>query len=377
MSLNWDYEIGGRMRLIVTGGGTGGHVYPAIAICEKVKQAIPDCEILYVGSKYGIENKILKQYDIKYEAINVRGFDRRNIFKAIKAFFLLFYAFYESYVIVKKFKPDLVIGMGGYVCGPVVWMANMQKVDSFIHEQNSVPGLTIGFLAKRAKRVLVSYKSSMKYFKKQDNLFYTGNPVRSEFYHLDRESARQKLGIFGNQKLILSFGGSNGANIINKSAKTLIEFVKARNDIKYIHITGNSAYDDFVGDCDCTGFENITVMRYADNMPELLCAADLCICRAGAMTLAEIAVCHLPAILIPSPYVAHNHQYHNAEVFSEARCSVLIEENQQTVDHVMEQIKRLTDNEEELLQMRNNYESIVSENPLNSIMAMIYDYNIK
>lgn len=365
------------MRLIVTGGGTGGHVYPAVAICERVKTAIPDCEILYVGSKYGIENKILKQYNIKYESINVRGFDRRNIFKAIKAFFLMFYAMYESFKIVKKFKPDLVIGMGGYVCGPVVLMANLQGVDSFIHEQNSVPGLTIGFLAKFAKKVLVSYKSSMKHFKKQSNLYYTGNPVRSEFYHLDKETARHKMGIFDNQIFIVSFGGSNGAKIINKSASALIELAKKNPSLYYLHITGNHAYEEFMKENDYNEYENITIMKYADNMPEILAAADLCICRSGAMTLAEIAAVKLPAILIPSPYVAHNHQYQNALVFSEASCGIVIEENENTVDKLIEKLKEILENPELLARMRENYEGITHENPLNTIIAMIYDYYIK
>ncbi|MCK8061317.1 MULTISPECIES: undecaprenyldiphospho-muramoylpentapeptide beta-N-acetylglucosaminyltransferase [unclassified Fusibacter] len=366
------------MRMIVTGGGTGGHIYPAVAIAKRVKIAIPDCDMLYIGSEYGLEEKIVKKENLAYQSISVRGFDRKNIFKAIGAGFLLIKSLYQSYKVIRSFKPDLVIGTGGYVSGPVVFIAALLGVDTMIHEQNAVPGLTTSLLSRVANKVLVSYKDSMSYFKKQNKLHYTGNPVREAFSRADRDLSRKKLGIKDDELVILSVGGSGGATTINRLAKILAYEVEKMPNVRYFHITGKRFYDSFLESLELDKVSGrVKVMDYSDDIVTLMAASDLAFSRSGAMSLAEMAAVSLPAILIPSPNVANNHQELNARAFEKIGACVMITEKDLTAEHFLSVINALISQPDKLKVMRGKFESLSRENALNTIMSIIYEYNLR
>lgn len=367
------------MRVIVTGGGTGGHIYPALSIVDRIKTAIPDCEILYVGSEYGLEKKIVGENNsIKYVSINVRGFDRRNIFKFIFSFLLLFVSIIQSFFIIKKFKPNLVIGTGGYVCGPVLFVASLLKIDTFIHEQNIVPGVTVKILSKFATKVLVSFKETIEYFKNTNNIFYTGNPVRKEFFNVNRENARKQYNIDSNEKVIITIGGSGGSEIFNKIAFDIIDYVKCNDNIVYYHITGRKYYDNFKSILDTMNVDGkIRILDYCDDMPNLLATADLCISRAGAIALSEISALSIPSILIPSPYVAHNHQEKNANYFSKLGCCKILLEKDLNKDVLLKNIDDILKNDKLRMHMKQNFSDLNKENALDVIISMVYDYYIK
>ncbi len=366
------------MRLIITGGGTGGHIYPAIAIAKKVRKGLPDCDILYVGGRYGLEKDIVKREGIAFEGITVRGIDRRNIFKAIKALFMVVGALYQSFAIMRRFKPDLVIGTGGYVSGPVVMMASLMGIDTMIHEQNVIPGFTTRRLSRHAKKILISFKETIPYFKEKNKLYYTGVPVREIFNKVNREQARKDLYINENDKLIVSLGGSNGAVKINEISQRLAYRISDYDNVRYFHITGKRFYDKYIETLDNTKIcERVTILEYIDDIATLLAASDLVISRSGALSLAEFIALNLPAILIPSPNVANNHQTENARVFEKTGAAIVLEEKELDFEDVMGHIDGLLENPEKLEHMRKMYQKFPMENALNTIMSMVYSYHLR
>lgn len=366
------------MRMIVTGGGTGGHIYPAISICKRVKIGIPECDILYVGSHYGPEGTLVKKERIAYRAISVRGFDRKHLFKAIRAGLLLVKSFYQSYKILKAFRPDLVIGTGGYVSGPVVLMASFMGIDTMIHEQNAIPGWTTSMLSRVAKKVLISYKESIPYFKHTNRLFYTGNPVREEFSRIDKAEARAKLGFKEDDVVIFTTGGSLGAQTINRLAILIAGLIIDRPKVHLFHVTGKRYYDQFMADLPLEyQHDRVHVIDYSHEIVELMASANLAVSRSGALALAEMAVLKLPAILIPSPNVANNHQEHNAKAVHKTGASMMLLESELTDERFTDLLTQILDGPEKLEAMSKKYEEFVRENALNTIMSIIYEYNLR
>ncbi len=367
------------MKLIISGGGTGGHIYPARAIYDKLDKAMPDCEKMYIGSKFGIEHNLLEDNSINFKEISARGFRRGDFFYCFVSFFYFIRSIIETLYIISKFKPDLVIGMGGFVSGPVVLVANFLGIDTMIHEQNVVPGLSTQFLSRFASRILYSYKESLPYFEKyQNKLYYTGNPVRSEFTHVDREKARKKIGIQADEILIVSMGGSNGAKTLNDISLDIADLVKANPKLKYIHITGKYYNEIYKRDYDTSGFsDRVVILPYTNDMPNLMAAADLMIARAGAITLAEMASVSLPGIIIPSLNVARDHQTHNARAFDKVGGTVVFSEQNLDREKLKETVLDLCTHPDRLESMRLAYSKRIRENALSSIMSLIYDYNLR
>lgn len=367
------------MRLIISGGGTGGHIYPAFSIYERLDVAIPYCEKLYIGSKYGIEHELLQSKKISYKEISARGFERDDKIYSFFSIFYLIKAFIETFLILRKFKPDLVIGLGGFVSGPVVIMASIMGIDTMIHEQNVVPGFTTNFLSRFAKKILISYKESINYFSKHKNkLYYTGNPVRQEFNRVDRELSRKELEISEDELLIVSMGGSSGAKTINDLSPHIAKLTEEITGLKYVHITGKYYEKKYYDVYDTKSFsDKVKIMTYTHDMCRLLAAADLVICRSGAITLAEMAALRLPGILIPSPNVVNDHQTHNAKAFKKMGTCVMITEDELSSEMIVELIKGYKEHPERLESMRKAYEPYVLEDALSSIVSLIYDYNIR
>ncbi|MBQ2746832.1 MAG: undecaprenyldiphospho-muramoylpentapeptide beta-N-acetylglucosaminyltransferase [Firmicutes bacterium] len=317
------------MKVILTGGGTGGHIYPAIAIADKIKEYNPDAEILFVGTQRGLEKTLVPKNGYPIEFITVSGFNRRNLLKNVKTVKDLAKGNREAKNIVKSFKPDVVIGTGGYVCGPMVRAAAKLGVPTYIHEQNAFPGLTNKLLEKHVKNVFLAFEEGKEYFKQPEKHIVTGNPVRKVFYEAERMSARKELGIPEDSFVVLSFGGSQGASKINNTVFPLLEMLNGKENTFLVYATGKFYYDEVNARlkeevpvlCD-----NVRVLEYIDNMALYLAAADVVVSRSGALAVTEITVCGRAAILVPSPNVTGNHQYFNAKAIADKGGAILIEE---------------------------------------------------
>lgn len=314
------------MKVLVSGGGTGGHIYPALSIIEEFSKERNN-EILYVGKKKSMESDIVPKANINFKGITVEGFNRKNKVKNILVGFKLFVALIQALIILLKFKPDIVIGTGGYVSGPVLFIAAMLRKKTYIHEQNSFPGMTNRILSKYVDRVFISYHESMNKFNKKSKVKYTGNPVRKAFKeNIDHIKRDEK-----NYMKILSFGGSGGAKKINDLMLEIIQEFNG-NDLYHIdHVTGKKYYDEFMNVLENSRIdleENIKVYDYLKDMPEYMLNSDLVISRAGAITITELKYTNTPSILIPSPNVTDDHQRFNAKSMEDEGLSkMILEEN--------------------------------------------------
>ena len=332
------------MRVLMTGGGTGGHIYPAIAIADKIRKEHHDAEIIFVGTERGHEKSIVPKsgYDIKF--IKIRGFNRKNIFKNIKVLLELVKASQDAKNIIKKFKPDMVIGTGGYVCGPVVRAAHKLGVKTYIHEQNAFPGLTNKLLEKYVDKIFIGFEEAEKNFKYKEKIVLSGNPVRSGFGHKEKKECREKLGVSEKDFVILAFGGSGGADVLNNEIINVIKTLYADPNVSIFFGTGRVYYKRVISELEAQGIrlsDKIKILEYIDNMEDYLGAADLVISRAGALTIAEITICGKASILIPSPNVTGNHQYFNAKAISETGGAILVQEKNLDENSVIKAIEML------------------------------------
>ena len=325
------------MKVIVTAGGTGGHIYPALAIINKIKSLDKKCEILYIGTHNRMEKDIIPSHNIDYIPIEIYGLTK-NIPHDIKNIGLIIKAYNKCKHIMKNFKPDVVIGVGGYVTYPVILAAHKLKIKTFIHEQNSIPGKSNRSLEKYADSIGISFLDSKKYFKDQSKVFFTGNPC-SENAINSKKQDKSKFNIKDNRKVVLLVSGSLGSSVINEK---MIDFLKKSNNKDYdiIYVTGNKYYDEFNKN---TFAKNIHIYPYIDNMAGLLKSVDVVVSRAGASSLSEILALKVPSIIIPSPYVANNHQYYNALSLKNNNACIMIEEKDLNSKILMESIDKCLD----------------------------------
>lgn len=342
------------MKVIMTGGGTGGHIYPAIAIADKIKRKNPDAEILFVGTERGMEKDLVPKNGYSIKFITVSGFNRKKLLKNIKTAMNLVKGSIQARKIIVDFKPDMVIGTGGYVCGPVVRTAHKMGIKTYIHEQNAFPGVTNKLLEKYVDKVFVSFPESKEYFKEQGKLVVTGNPIRKSFLVSSINNYREELNINPNDFVILCFGGSLGAQKINSAMLSVVESLNNIDDIRLFFITGKIYYNAINNELKEKGIvlsENINILEYADNIHEYITSADLIISRAGALTVSEITACGKASILIPSPNVTGNHQFFNAKVVADKGGAIIIEEKDLTDNKLVSTILRLKNNKEALNNM--------------------------
>lgn len=317
------------MKVLVTGGGTGGHIYPALAIARGIKEKHPEAEILFVGTVKGLEADIVPREGFPFRTVTVEGLTRKISIKAFTTLLKTCKGCFEAFKIIKGFKPSVVVGTGGYVCGPVVLIAGLLRIPTLIHEQNAYPGITNKLLARIVNKVAVTFPESRKYFPAKADVVLTGLPVRPEIQTTEREGAIRALGLDKDKFTILTVGGSRGARSINKAMIKVIAQAVNGQEIQIIHMTGQLGFDETVAEMKTAGIDmvncgNITVKPFLYNMDEALAAADLVICRAGATTIAEITVRGLPAILIPYPYASDNHQEYNARALVENGAALMI-----------------------------------------------------
>lgn len=321
------------MKVIISGGGTGGHIYPAIAIANTIKKHDPDAEIIFTGNRASLENDLIPKAGYEIYHIESCGFNRKNMLKNFKFAYFYFMSPLKGKKLIKEFCPDVVIGTGGYACWPIMKAAIDLGVPTVVHESNSIPGLAIKRMAPSVQKILVNYDKAAEILGYTDKSVRVGNPIRESFGVVSTDTARKKIsGGKTYSRYILSYGGSGGADQINQNALYLMKnYVCRHPDVMHVHITGKKSYDSVLRRFNEMGlgkYDNIVLLPYTHEMQYYMGSADLVICRSGALTISELALTRKAAILIPSPNVTANHQYHNAKVLADKGAAILIEEKE-------------------------------------------------
>ena len=325
------------MRLIVAGGGTGGHLFPGIAVAEEFLARNSANEVLFIGTERGIEARLLPKLGYRLECISASGIKGQSSLTKVKSAALLLYGYSQSRKILKEFRPDVVLGVGGYASAPVVLSARGLQIRRFIHEQNAIPGLTNKVLARIADKVFISIEESRKFFP-EDRTMLTGNPLRKEILWNVQQGKTEPKG--GSLRLLV-FGGSAGAHRINTAmVEALPHLAKVKEHLLITHQTGEKDHGEIKKAYGAAGF-NAEVTPFIDNMAAAYAAADFIVCRAGATTLAEVAVSGKACIFIPYPYAADDHQRRNAEALLKEDAGFMILERELTGDTLAGQIIRL------------------------------------
>ena len=321
------------MRVLFAGGGTAGHINPALAIAGYLREQEPDTTILYVGNEGGMEERLVPAAGFDFRTVKISGFQRKVSLKNIKrnaqTLVRIVTSSQQAKKIIRDFKPDICVGTGGYVSGPVIREAMKLGIPCLIHEQNAFPGVTNKALSRKAAYTMLAVSDAQRYLPPQARCVLTGNPIRPAVLRAKREESRKKLGL-DERPLILSFGGSLGARRVNEAVAGLLEWSAKTGAFQHIHAYGQWGrwFPDLLKEkgIDLAAHPEMDIREYIDNMPECLAAADLVICRAGAITLSELQAQAKASILIPSPNVAENHQYHNAMALVSRNAARILEE---------------------------------------------------
>lgn len=350
------------MRVIISAGGTGGHIYPALAIIKKIKEMEPNSEFLYIGTHNRMENEIIPKHNIPFKTIEIYGFSK-NIVQDIKAIRKFIRAYKEAKKMILDFEPDIVIGVGGYVTGPVLYAASKLGIKTFIHEQNSIPGKCNKFLSKYVDMIGVSMKSSLNAFPKA-KVHFTGNPCSEEA--LKKEPAKKtEFNLHENKKLVYIVMGSLGSSAITEKLKSSIKLFEGK-DYEVMFVTGKGSYED-INKIEIP--DNVKIFPYIESQARIMKRADLVVTRCGASTLAEIIALKLPSILIPSPYVPNNHQYINGLDFVNKEAGIMIEEKDLNGPLLVKTIDELINDEAHLNEMRKNLDDM----SINDSATQIYN----
>jgi UDP-N-acetylglucosamine--N-acetylmuramyl-(pentapeptide) pyrophosphoryl-undecaprenol N-acetylglucosamine transferase len=346
------FVVGGvSLKIVISGGGTGGHIYPALALIKEIKKLNPSAEFLYIGTEKGLESGIVTREGISFKTIDITGFKRKLSFDNIKTISRFITGVKKSKRFIKDFNPDVVIGTGGYVCGPVVYAASKLHIPTIIHEQNSIPGLTNKFLSRYVNKVAVCFEEAKEYFPKE-KVILTGNPRASEVVGKDDAKGRESVGLNSFQKSVLLVGGSRGARPLNDAFLDALPVAKEK-DYQFLYVTGEVHYDAVLEKVSAVGNpDNVIIKPFIHNMPEVLAGVDLVVARAGATTLAELTALGLPSILVPSPYVTNNHQEKNARSLSEKGAAILRLEKELTGKQLIEDIDSILLNQQRLEDMK-------------------------
>jgi len=310
-----------RFKFLFAGGGTGGHLFPAIAVAEKIRSILPEADILFVGTKTRIEGKVVPKLGFKFKPIWIKGFSRRITVDNLLFPLKLMVSLVQSVIINLKFRPSVAIGTGGYVAGPAIWGSSLVGAKIILIEQNSYPGVTTKLLQNYANEIHLSYENSKKYFRNERKLYMTGNPVRENLVRTNKSDALQKFGLNPQKKTLLILGGSLGASSINSVVASQLKSLTDL-DIQVIWQTGKAYYEKYID----LSSEKVWISAFIENVNDAYSACDLVLARAGATSIAEILFLGVPAILVPSPNVAENHQYYNAKSLADKDAAVLLED---------------------------------------------------
>ncbi len=360
------------MKIILTGGGTGGHIYPALAIASEIKRRNPQTELLYVGTQKGLESKLVPPSGIPMKTIDISGIDRSSMIKAGKALIKFPFSFFQARDIIKEFKPNIIVGTGGYVSYPVVLAGTIMEVRTLIHEQNAIPGLANRNLARRVDCVLLTFEEARNYLEAK-SIKITGLPVRPEILNIDR---RQRQAVSDRNRFkLLAFGGSLGAATINQAILQLVDLYR-NEDLDIVWIAGQAGYADMKEALDrkidakslkC----RVQLVPYMFNIEEVMAVADLAICRAGASTVCELQVLGLPAILVPYPYAAENHQEKTARALVDKKAAIMIIDEFLDGETLYKKIEELRNAQSKLAEMGQNMTKEARPNALKDIVDEI------
>lgn len=333
------------MRILVTGGGTGGHIYPALAFIRYVQKIQPDSEFLYVGTHRGLENKIVPETGISFKTIKIQGFKRKLSLDNIKTVQLFLESIKRSKEILREFKPDVVIGTGGYVSGSVVYAAARMKIPTIVHEQNSVSGMTNKFLSRFADRVGICFPDAAQYFPESKTVL-VGNPRAQEVVTSGKSEVLEQYGLLPDIPTVLIFGGSQGALKINQAViQALPKF--SQKDYQVLYASGDRYYNEIKEKFDVEKINrNLSLQPYIKNMTDVMANVDLLIGRAGATSIAELTALGLPAILIPSPYVTNDHQTKNAQSLVNAGAVKMIPDADLTGESLIDAVDEIMNDSE-------------------------------
>ena len=339
-------------KIIISGGGTAGHLYPALAVGDKLKEKDPALHLTFIGSRREVEKNIMKHYQVNFVALKIEGIKGRGL-KAVKSLLLLPLSFLKSFVILLRIRPGLVIGAGGYSSGPVVLLASLMKIPTLILEQNLYPGFTNRLLIPWVRQAVVSFKSSPPSFKGKG--IFIGNPVREAFYHLSPKENSEEL-------TVLIFGGSQGSHFLNKAMIASLPLLKKEiKNLRIFHQTGKKDYEWVKKNYAQNGFKEVTVAPYFFEMADYFQKSDLIICRAGATTIAELIASQKASLLIPFSQATDNHQYFNARELEKIRGAEIILEKEFTPEIFADKIFSFLRNKDKINLMEKNLVRLKTE----------------
>lgn len=331
------------IRMIISGGGTGGHLFPAIALAQKVMELSPESQVHFVGAKGKIEMEKVPKYGFNIDGLWISGFYRGQMLRNLNLPFKVISSLMKSRGLVRKFKPDIAVGVGGYASGPLLWVAGQRKVPTLLQEQNSYPGITNKLLAPKASKICVAFPGMSKYFP-ESKLVETGNPIRKNIQKIDKQSARQQLGFDPDKKTLLIIGGSLGARSVNEAIAHKIELLK-ESEVQVLWQTGKLYFEELSQRLKDQLPSHIKLTAFIDDMNMAYGCADLVISRAGALSISEITYLAKPSVMVPSPNVAEDHQTKNANVLVERDAALLIRDKEALENLVPESLSLLSDEE--------------------------------
>lgn len=363
------------MKIILSGGGTGGHIYPALALIRQLQKVETTLDVLYIGTEKGLEKKIVEKAGIPFKSVEVQGFKRSLSFENVKTVQLFFKSVSDAKKIVREFQPDIVIGTGGYVCAPVVYAAAKQGTPTIIHEQNSVAGVTNKFLSKYASKVAICFEEARQEFAKvADKVVLTGNPRAQEVASIEKSDVLTEYHLKADHPTLLLFGGSRGARKINEAfIAALPQLVK--KDYQVLFATGEVHYAKIQEELSLLAKEdsNVSVVPFIYNMPEVFANVSLAVTRSGATSLAELTALGLPSILVPSPYVTNDHQTRNAESLTNHGAAVMIPDAELTGERLITEVDRLMLHADARTQMADAAKKLGIPDASDRLVALIHE----
>jgi UDP-N-acetylglucosamine--N-acetylmuramyl-(pentapeptide) pyrophosphoryl-undecaprenol N-acetylglucosamine transferase len=365
---------GKKYTYFITGGGTGGHIYPAVAVCEALKKDPQTKDFYFVGNPDNLEFDITQKNGYKFLPVKIKGMPRKIGFGLIPWTIQLQFAIFKALFYIYKYKPDAVFGTGGYVSAPALFAANMAGVPFMIHDCDAQPGIVSKYIAPSAKCVSLAFEGSKK-FMKSNNFHINGNPIREEFHTLTKEEARKRLNL-ENKPTLCIMGGSQGAKRINTAAVEILKNLSETYNIQIIFQTGKKKFEDVTHRLkeiypEYEQDKNLIVRPYFDEMATVLKACDIAVSRAGSLSLSELCACSIASILIPYPYAAADHQRKNAKFMVEKRAALYLEDADTTKDTLLIAIEQLLDNKEKLAQIQQNAASLAKFDAVSDILQQL------
>lgn len=368
------------MKAIIAAAGTGGHINPGIAIANKIKEKEKDSEIIFIGTDRGLENDLVPRAGYELKRIDAHGIQRKINVENLKNLYATFKSIGKAKEILQEFKPDVIIGTGGYICVPTVIAARKLNIPVVLHESNAFPGVAVRLFKKKANKILVGFEDAKKRLENGKNVIVTGNPIKIKKLNLsevEKNKIKEELGLKKDKPVVLVFGGSQGAKSINKSFIEIIANKKNKN-YQIIWAAGPNQYDDIKAkleevNINIEKIENVKILPYIYNMEEVMNACDLVVCRSGAMTITEISVVGKPAIFIPFPFATENHQEYNARVLVNVGAAKIILDKDLNSEILENTIEGIITNKEILTQMGLNAEKVAVQKVEEKIYEEIKD----